>query len=348
MSPIPKEESPRRARQQPYTIILAPGSGQKTWSINLSPERIRHLLIGGAVAGGFLLVIVTLSIYVLFQLGELQRLKSVNQEQAKQIQELKDFSVTVQDKLTRVKELDRQIRRMVGIDGGPDGIAEEEGEAPSQIPEQSSAVNEPGKKELQAFRSIPSRSGSNTQQRTSMSAAVRQLFSAEQDQLRLLSVTIRQMDSELEGQEKQLQQLNKEVTDRLAYLASVPSTYPVRGTVSSPFGNRRSPFGTKTEFHSGLDLAASYGTPVRAAAKGAVVFTGWKPGLGRVVEINHGHGFQTAYCHLSAITVKVNQELERGDMLGNVGNSGRSTGPHLHFMVYHQGKLQDPERYLLH
>ncbi|WP_049754044.1 M23 family metallopeptidase [Heliomicrobium modesticaldum] len=344
MSPIPKEESPRRARRQPYTIIFAPGSGQNTWTIVLSPERMRHLLIGGAMAGGFLLIIVILSVYVLFQLGELQRLRSVNQEQAKQIQELKDFSVTVQDKLTRVKALDRQIRRMVGIDGG----AEEAEEAPSQFPEQSSAVNESGKKIGQAFRTIPSRSGSNSQQGTSMGATLKQRFSAEQAQLRLLSATIRQMDAELEEQAKQLQRLNKEVTDRLAYLASVPSTYPVRGTVSSAFGNRRSPFGATTEFHSGLDLAAAYGTPVRAAAKGDVVFTGWKPGLGRVVEIDHGHGFQTAYCHLSAITVKVNQVLERGDMLGKVGNSGRSTGPHLHFMVYHQGKLQDPEGYLLH
>lgn len=317
---------------------------------------MRKLFIGGAIGAGLFLVIVILALYTLFEFTELQRLRSVNQEQARQIEELRDVSDSVQEKLERVKALDKQIRRMVGIDGGSDAGAEGTGDgasgegvkAPSPPLNQSSAAPEMAKQELQAFRTVPSRSGSAMSERSRMGATVRQLFRGEPDQLGLLAASIRQLDSELTDQEKEMQQLNQEVTNRLAYLAAVPSSYPVRGEITSPFGNRRSPFGTKNEFHSGLDLASPYGTPVRAAAKGTVVFTGWKPGLGRVVEINHGQGFQTAYCHLSAITAKVNQELERGDTLGNVGNSGRSTGPHLHFMVYLQGQLQDPERYLLH
>ncbi|MTV50586.1 peptidoglycan DD-metalloendopeptidase family protein [Heliobacillus mobilis] len=324
------------------TIMFVPGTGEKSFSINLSPERARQMLIGGIIAGALGVLLLILSVYTLTQLSELHRLRSVNEEQAQKIEELQQFTLTVQDRLAKIKQLDKQIRRMVGIDG-----EEEKTIAPpakdSEVIEDSSLV-EPGNENhsLHAF-AMPSRSGGTVPIAMSMDQEAIEL-----DDVNTLSALLHEYCEELDQETTDLHQLNKEVGERLNYLAAVPSTYPVRGEITSPFGSRKSPFGVNKEFHTGLDLAADYGTPVRSAAKGKVVFTGSKPGLGNVVEVDHGYGFTTAYCHLSAITVKANDTVERGDQVGKVGNSGRSTGPHLHFMVKKDGQLQNPETYLIH
>lgn len=134
---------------------------------------------------------------------------------------------------------------------------------------------------------------------------------------------------------------------RLETLCAVPSTPPVPGHSTSEFGARRSPFGRRQEFHDGLDLDAPYGAPVHAAAAGVVVSAERDGAYGNVVTLRHGHGFVSRYGHLSAFAVTPGQHVQRGDVLGRVGSTGRSTGPHLHFMVLRAGEAENPREFLV-
>ena len=129
--------------------------------------------------------------------------------------------------------------------------------------------------------------------------------------------------------------------------AMIPSIWPVKGDLESGFGGRRNPFGGSSfEFHTGQDIDALYGTPVMAAANGTVTFAGWQNGYGQLVVIDHGDGLTTRYGHLSEIDAVVNQPITRGTLLGHVGSTGRSTGPHLHYEIRIDDKPINPRPYL--
>lgn len=118
------------------------------------------------------------------------------------------------------------------------------------------------------------------------------------------------------------------------------------GRPGSPFGNRIDPFTKRLSFHPGLDIVAPTGTPILAAAGGRVIFAGQKAGYGNAVEIDHGNGFVTRYGHASKIDVQVGQIVLPRELIAEVGSTGRSTGPHLHFEVIVQGEQVDPDGYL--
>jgi len=153
------------------------------------------------------------------------------------------------------------------------------------------------------------------------------------------------LENKIEMQEESLTELKEALTQREERLACTPKGFPVSGRITSRFGYRRSPFGRRTEFHDGLDIACNYGTPIKATADGTVIFAGYRAGYGYTVEIDHGYGFRTCYCHNSKNLVKVGQEVERGQNIARVGSSGRSTGAHVHYMVYENGVLKNPIDY---
>jgi murein DD-endopeptidase MepM/ murein hydrolase activator NlpD len=119
-------------------------------------------------------------------------------------------------------------------------------------------------------------------------------------------------------------------------------SWPVTGTITSPFGWRTNPFGGGPEFHQGLDIAAPMGTTVTSAAGGTVIMAQWYGGYGNYILIDHGAGYSTGYGHLSAMYVSNGQSVQRGQAIGAVGSTGQSTGPHLHFEVRIAGKPVDP------
>ena len=126
-----------------------------------------------------------------------------------------------------------------------------------------------------------------------------------------------------------------------------PSIWPVMGKLESGVGGRRNPFGGRGyEYHEGQDIDAAYGTPVAVAATGRVVIAGWQRGYGNVVYVDHGSGLSTRYGHLSEIDVTVGQTVTRGQTIGLVGSTGRSTGPHLHYEVRINNQPVDPKQYL--
>ncbi len=151
--------------------------------------------------------------------------------------------------------------------------------------------------------------------------------------------------------ERQLYRLNitRAQMDRLnRTLALVPYRKPVIGEVefTSGFGVRSDPFLGRPAMHTGLDFRATSGDPVRATANGKVVSSGWSGGYGRMVEIDHGNGLSTRYGHLSEINVKVGDPVRIGQIIGTVGSTGRSTGPHLHYETRIDGDAVDPQKFL--
>ncbi|MGR4065624.1 MAG: murein hydrolase activator EnvC family protein [Vulcanimicrobiaceae bacterium] len=161
-------------------------------------------------------------------------------------------------------------------------------------------------------------------------------------------------ESELEGL---IQERQRELEDqrRAAGIATGSAgsdnsggqfSWPVSGTITSPFGWRRNPFGGAPEFHQGLDIAAPSGTTVTAAASGTIIMAQWYGGYGNYILIDHGGGYSTGYGHLSAMYVSSGQQVARGQAIGAVGSTGESTGPHLHFEVRINGKPVDPAAHL--
>jgi murein DD-endopeptidase MepM/ murein hydrolase activator NlpD len=122
-----------------------------------------------------------------------------------------------------------------------------------------------------------------------------------------------------------------------------PVADPVR---SSPFGARIDPFTRQGAFHPGQDFSGAANTAIRATAPGVVSFTGQRTGYGNVVEIDHGGGFKTRYAHLQSIGVSMGQRVALGERIGGMGGTGRSTGVHLHYEVWENGRVQDPARFL--
>jgi murein DD-endopeptidase MepM/ murein hydrolase activator NlpD len=153
------------------------------------------------------------------------------------------------------------------------------------------------------------------------------------------------------GFERQLQRIHlarAHVTRLTRTLVTVPVRKPVDGEAepSSGYGERSDPFTGSPALHTGLDLHGESGDPVRATADGTVTAAGWTGGYGKVVDIDHGNGIVTRYGHLSAIEVNVGQTIRNGQLIGRVGSTGRSTGPHLHYETRVRGKPVDPQKFL--
>ena len=136
--------------------------------------------------------------------------------------------------------------------------------------------------------------------------------------------------------------------NRIIYnISYTPLGLPFPGAITSEFGHRENPFGSsQIETHKGLDIKGPIGAHVKAVAKGKVEFAGLKGGFGNCIILKHGNGFETLYGHLSKILVSVGQQIDIGQEIGNIGSTGRSTGPHLHYEIHHNGQKIDPEDFL--
>ena len=158
---------------------------------------------------------------------------------------------------------------------------------------------------------------------------------------------IKQLDFASINQKQGFESLLKYLEGQRNLLASTPAIRPVSGWTSSRFGYRLSPFTGLREFHKGLDIANRTGTPIIATADGVLTFAGKKGFLGKVIIIDHGHGMVTRYAHLQKTLKKRGESVKRGDTIALVGNSGRTTGPHLHYEVRLNGIPVNPEKYIL-
>jgi murein DD-endopeptidase MepM/ murein hydrolase activator NlpD len=149
------------------------------------------------------------------------------------------------------------------------------------------------------------------------------------------------------NQSQGFETLFKYLNDQQNLLASTPAVRPCQGWTTSRFGYRKSPFTGRREFHKGLDIANRIDSPIIATADGVIAYSGAKGLFGKMVAIDHGHGMVTRFGHINKILVKRGQAVKRGDIIALMGNTGRSTGPHVHYEIHLNGIPVNPEKYIL-
>jgi murein DD-endopeptidase MepM/ murein hydrolase activator NlpD len=243
---------------------------------------------------------------------ELELLRNDNQLKSEQIGQLANETQKMLDNLQRVQNLERKLLEMNDLDDT------------TSLPPASEDVGQ----ESNNFRSYLASRSYTTVDRTMSGIEV--------------------LQTALPNQEDRMVTLKETIEEQQRREAATPSRWPVWGRITSSFGWRRHPITRRQDYHTGIDIAGSgiYGSPIYATATGTVAFAGYRSSYGYLVIIEHGYGFSTYYAHQSRIKVKAGQAVEAGTLVGYVGSSGVSTGPHLHYEVRRWGTPVNPVNYL--
>lgn len=167
-----------------------------------------------------------------------------------------------------------------------------------------------------------------------------------EDMVKVLEGKTASIEQEIKLREKSLSELVEYLEDRRSLFMATPSLWPAKGLITSEFGWRKDPISGVTEYHEGIDISAPSGTSVKAAGEGVVIESGNDAGYGKAIVIDHGYGIVTRYAHLSKSYVVVGQKVKKGSVIGAVGSSGKSTGPHVHYEVRIDGVPVNPIKYL--
>jgi hypothetical protein len=303
-------------RKKSWNIVLVPEGGGAVRSLRV-PARILHLALGVGVLGLALMAgSVGLHLWSLQGLRSVTTLKQENATLRTHLTEVDQALNRVEGMVRDGERMERQARLLAGLS------PEDGGGAPGQ-----------GGPFVDA------------DQRGAAATVDPLLHKAVNEQSRRLDTLSQKASSQRKNLEQTLVTL-KSLGDKLDH---TPSICPLQGpfVLSSGFGGRPDPFTGQRAFHSGLDLRAPYGAPVRVAASGEVTSVGSEGEFGLTVHVSHGYGFETVYCHLSEARVHSGQTVRRGDTIGAVGTSGRSTGAHLHYELQVNGALRDPSAYIL-
>ncbi len=178
------------------------------------------------------------------------------------------------------------------------------------------------------------------------SKSIDNLFTGTQPDVDKALTVVDEVTRKFEFEKSQFEEISQKLKSNQKLYESIPAILPTNGSFSSrSFGMRMHPILHVKKMHLGIDIIANVGTPVKAAGDGKVTFVGYKEGYGLTVEIDHGFGYQTIYGHLSSAKVKEGKSVKRGDLIAKTGNSGLSTGPHLHYEVLHNGQNLDPAEF---
>lgn len=236
----------------------------------------------------------------------LEKLEQINLQQKDEINSLRTKTAEVEEKLKSISSLQETVKNMVGLTDSKD-----------------------------SSKSITNTSrGGGLVSRSDYSLAENDdHFEAQMSELSKM----------LDQSSDDLNSLITDVEKKLKYLESKPNLMPTSGKITSPYGYRKNPFGRGREFHTGIDIANNSSTKIKAAGKGVVTFAGYNSGYGKMIVISHGYGYQSVYGHNRELLVKVGDKVEKGQLISEMGNTGRSTGPHLHFEVRLYGKTVNPK-----
>ncbi|NOZ87681.1 MAG: peptidoglycan DD-metalloendopeptidase family protein [Deltaproteobacteria bacterium] len=306
----------------------------------LIPEqqsRVKRLRFSSSmlyVAGGAIAISVVLFATMVWVAGSVPRLTNENKElntenlQLKQqIQSLSSKMDYVEGVLARVERFDAKLRAITQLND----------------PDRHIAIGPVSRKDMLVVQS-------ESRDDTAADPLVNDLVNISDKQEvspKILEVKLDDLKEEAQRSEDSLRELSELLADQRSLLSSLPSTWPVRGWVTSGFGPRISPWTGERAMHEGLDIAAAPGTIVKAPADGVVVFKGTRGGYGKMLIIDHGYGLETRYGHLQQWFAEVGQKVRRGQKIAAVGNTGRSTGPHLHYEVRINGIPENPRKYIL-
>lgn len=246
------------------------------------------------------------------ELANLRQIASTQQEQIGTLEEKISF---IESKLNDLKVLDEKIRTMASEMTGRRGRAAAKDAGPAK--DQLRGIGGP----VPADELGP-------------------------DKLRMLNHQMDRLIDDASARERSLAELQEYLRAQRSVSMVTPSTWPVAGWVTSEFGRRTSPFSNRREIHTAIDIATKLGAPIQAPADGIVANIEKRPDMGLMIQIEHGRGIQTLYAHLFRTAVSKGQVVKRGEVIGYVGNSGRSTGAHLHYSVSLNGVYVNPRKYL--
>lgn len=247
------------------------------------------------------------------QMPRLAQLAIQNETQKQQVIFLAERIGQISEKMKGLKEFDHRLRAMVNLETGEDA-------------KQGHGVG-----------------GSDPETLNPKRAAAK----PHKDLVRSMHNALDELDAQAAIGERSHAELRRFLETQKVLLASTPSLWPAKGWLNSRFGYRESPFTGTKEFHRGIDISTRLNAPVVTPADGIATGMEWDHGYGRVLTIDHGYGLSTRYAHLEKTLVKKGQYVKRGETVALVGNTGRSTGPHLHYEVHLNKIPVDPMRYIL-
>ena len=333
-----------------YTVVIFRGSTAKPLRFSFARKLVSKLLIVGAI---FVLVDILVISHYVIRTGEVWELSAFRAEAMNAREQTGAFASAVDDlkkRLTSMKEVNQRLRVMLGIESQKAGdVANGRGGMDVPIPDGHTLLtseNMPKNEgEGQYARSAETGQGALVGQASPSTNGSSGL--TEEEMITSIKDGIDWLSKEATIQEQSLQELSLAAEHKSSRWAATPSIWPVKGWVTSGFGPRVSPFTEKPTWHDGLDIGAAANAPVQASAQGRVTTVGFDPKLGNLVKVDHGFGIETLYGHLAKALVKEGQRVKRGEVVGLVGSTGLATGPHLHYMVKHNGQALDPVKYIL-
>ncbi len=300
-------------RREYYTFMFLPGPNERVRTLSISKPVLKTVFLS-------IVVLTILSLYLFYEYNDVKdkvwELRSAREELMQQKAQVQGFALNLLDykrQMFLLSDLDTKLRRVVTL-------------GPRDRARQAIGIGGPDEIRLQNLA---------------------QMGEKRQDEaLKEMHHELSELKGAASKQETSLQMLIEYFEDKRSLYASTPLVWPVRGWITSPFGRRTSPFSGIPAFHEGLDIAAQTGTPVVAPADGVVIKAGFGTGYGNMVEISHGYGIRTVFGHNSRLNVKVGQQVKRGDVISYAGDTGSSTGPHLHYEVRRNGLPVNPMKYL--
>jgi murein DD-endopeptidase MepM/ murein hydrolase activator NlpD len=299
-------------KTQVFTVIVVSDHSQAVRKFRVPRKWLKNVAWVGAGAGVVALLTVGHYFALLGASSENAVLKEENAQLRSQILLVQEKVAHISATLDRVERFDAKLRTAV---------------TQLQDPERNLAIGPVGDAESDA--AIP---GPAPAAEANLSALPGKLSS---------------LEGEASRQEQSLRELQEYFDDQRSLLASTPSIWPTRGWVTSDFGTRIDPYTAERKMHQGMDIATPHGQTVYTPSDGTVVFLGSEGGYGKVLVIDHGYGVKTRYGHLSEINVHLGARVKRGERVASVGNTGRSTGPHLHYEVRVNGIPENPRKFIL-
>ncbi len=328
-----------------YKLIWLKDAHARPVQLSIPKRRVRR----AAIAAGVAALVVGAMTFDYWRLrGDISELASLRAEAGEQREKIAAFRARIQEvdtRLAKVADLERKVRIIANLPGavgvgGERAIEEEPFEgAAGAVPTHDDAA--PLDAAVPTDAPYTGQGGGEDEELSAGAPSA-----AEGEWLGALDERALDLGANADERLASLSRLLDQLEDKQDKLASSPSIWPSKGWLTSRFGARVSPFTGRRQMHAGLDIAAASGTPIVAPARGRAIFAGNKGPLGRALVIDHGFGVKTTYGHTSAIFVKAGQTVERGQKIAAIGNSGRSTGPHLHYVVEVNGTPRNPLDYI--
>ena len=309
----------------------------------------KRLVRRAAIAAVVVVAVVSAMAFDYFRLrGEKSELASLRVEAGEQREQIAAFRSRIQEvdtRLERVADLERKVRIIANLPGAV-GVGGEQAIEEEPL-ETGAGAGHTGADGASLDATLPTHfpfTGQGGGDEAELSSGTPSV--AEGEWLGALDEEALDLGADADERVASLARLLGQLEDKQDKLASSPSIWPSKGWLTSRFGARISPFTGRRQMHAGLDIAAASGTPVVAPARGRATFVGNKGPLGRALVIDHGFGVKTMYGHTSAILVKTGATVERGEKIATIGSTGRSTGPHLHYVVEVNGIPRNPLDYI--